>query len=647
MSDYRDNLYSPMQSQLLSIIPIITAPLSVIGSSMIIYIILSDRKRKLQRVYHRLLLAYSTIDFVFSINLALSGAVVPKGTPGVWGAIGNQATCEASGFITQFGQSSGLYAAFMCLYYMLILRYDVREETIAKRVEPFVHGLAFLFPLVFASAMLVLGMYNPTNVLIGWCFINAYPADCLRREEIECERAENYLLWLWITNAPYFVYSSTVTISCILTYLTVRKLELRSSRRWTHNNQSMEKTKETAIQAFLYIIAFTLTYCCFGLSTLFGPKPATEKHRSFYFPLALLIKIFLPLQGFWNFLIFGRPRYSALKGRNPQLNSFEILKQIIFYSNEAAQRLQKIKQREEKLKAHEAKVKARADAMANHICENEDERDEFAPASDLERTSPFGSELQLDEETGIHVPDIGNISEQVEDSVAHNIDSDEADDGERSSSSQASTTVRLSSDHGLGLIPDRATSLEKTGEQQQKASRSVSFLHHVVEPARTLLDPKDFAELYREIELEDAAELEAESQNKSVEVYRPSRKLSPAPSIEDDDERKTDKSSGEDRPSKNRPTRPSIFKKQELRDARARRSLVFLEKTVLGGADFDSDELESDSIHKSSSGTMGENSEASRKRYSIFSLARPQKAVASDTDTTAKEPSKRRRWSLF
>lgn len=633
-----------MQSQMLSIIPIITAPLSVIGSAMIIYIILSDRKRKLQRVYHRLLLAYSTIDFIFSINLALSGAVVPKGTPGVWGAIGNQATCEASGFITQFGQSSGLYAAFMCLYYMLILRYDVREETIAKRVEPFVHGLAFLFPLVFASAMLVLGMYNPTNVLIGWCFINAYPADCLRREEIECERGENYLLWLWITNAPYFVYSSTVTISCILSYLTVRKLELRSSRRWTHNNQSMEKTKETAIQAFLYIIAFTLTYCCFGLSTLFGPKPTTEKHRSFYFPLAVLIKIFLPLQGFWNFLIFGRPRYSALKGRNPHINSFQILKQIIFYSNEAAQRLQKKKQREEKVKAHEAKVKALTDAIANHVVENEGERDEFAPASDLERTSPLGSELQLDEETGADVPDdIGNTSEQDEDSAVGNIDSDEADDDGHSSSSGASTTVRQSSAHGLGVIPDRATSLKKSGEQQQKASRSVSFL----DPARTLLDPKEFAELYREIELEDAAELEAESQRKSVEVYRPSRKLSPAPSIEDDDERKTDKSIGEDPPSRKRPTRPSIFKKQELREARARRSIVFLEKTMLGGADFDSDELESDSMHKSSSGTMGENSEASRKRYSIFSLARPQKAVSSDTDTAAKVPSKRRRWSLF
>jgi hypothetical protein len=342
--EYRDNLYSPLQSKVLTLIPMFTGSLSAIGSSVIIYIILSDRKLKLKRVYHRLLLAYSSVDFCFSINFGLSALVVPRGTPGVWGALGNQATCEASGFVTQFGQSSALYAAFLSLYYLLILRYKVREETIAKRIEPTIHLFAFFFPFTFAIAMLCLDMYNPSNINIGWCFINVYPADCLRREEVECKRGEDYAMWLALNNAPFFVYFAIVLVSSVLTYLKVRSFELRTSSQWTFNSQSRHRSKEISIQAGLYIVAFLFTYALFGVSTLVGPSAeGVEENRHIYFPLSVLVKIFLPLQGFWNCIIFVRPRYTALKRRNRHLKCWQIVKQIVFYSNEAAQRKQKLR----------------------------------------------------------------------------------------------------------------------------------------------------------------------------------------------------------------------------------------------------------------------------------------------------------------
>lgn len=331
---YRDQLYTAQQSRLLTNLPRVTAPLSIVGSSMILYIILSDRQRKLKHVYHRLLLAYSAIDVVCSFNYALSALVVPRGTPGVWGAQGNVATCEASGFITQFSLSLGVYGTFIPLYYVLVLRYQVREKTLAQYVEPWVHAFALITPLVMGSIMIWRGNYNPTNVIVGWCFINVYPMDCLRNDEIECERGAGYEKWLIANNVPFFVFFVVVFVSSILTFLKVRRIELRGAR-WSfagdtrRSRSSQRRVRETATQACLYISAFFVTYIFFGIGTLFGPSPANESRRNFYLPVAILTKITLPLQGMWNCFIYIRPRYNALRVRNPDISAWAVLKLVV------------------------------------------------------------------------------------------------------------------------------------------------------------------------------------------------------------------------------------------------------------------------------------------------------------------------------
>lgn len=149
-----DNLYSPQQQKVLFFLPMISGSLSIVGSSAVIYILLRDWRRKLKHVYHRLLLAFSCIDVVHSLQYALSSLVVPVGTPNTYGARGTVKTCQASGFFLQFGQTLGLYAAFMCVYYLMIVRYKVKEEFIAKRIEPFVHGFGLLVPLFFGIFLL-------------------------------------------------------------------------------------------------------------------------------------------------------------------------------------------------------------------------------------------------------------------------------------------------------------------------------------------------------------------------------------------------------------------------------------------------------------------------------------------------------------
>jgi hypothetical protein len=158
--EYTDNLYTETQQRVLYALPIIPGILSMTGSSLIVYVTLSDAKRKLQRVYHRVLMAYSTIDVMVSLQYVLSSWVVPKGTPGTYGAIGNRYTCQASAFFLQFGFSLGLYLAFICLYYLLMVRYRARGENIAKKIEVYVHIFAFLVPWLLGVLMVVLDMYK-------------------------------------------------------------------------------------------------------------------------------------------------------------------------------------------------------------------------------------------------------------------------------------------------------------------------------------------------------------------------------------------------------------------------------------------------------------------------------------------------------
>lgn len=203
---YRDQLYTEQQSRILVNVPRLTGSLSILGSSVIIFIILNERRQKLRRIYQRILLAYSVFDILCSFNYALSSVVVPRNTPGVWGAMGTTATCNASGFANQFTFSLGLYGSFICVYYVLVLRYNIAEETLTKKVEPIVHFMAICIPLALGSIMLYKDMYNPANIFVGWCFVNCYPMDCLRRDEIECERGADYELWSILHNAPFFCF---------------------------------------------------------------------------------------------------------------------------------------------------------------------------------------------------------------------------------------------------------------------------------------------------------------------------------------------------------------------------------------------------------------------------------------------------------
>ena len=74
---------------------LVTASASLLGSSAII--MMARRKLK-DSVYHRLLVAISVGDILFTVCNMLHPFLMPRGTSGLSWAFGNVASCSAMGF---------------------------------------------------------------------------------------------------------------------------------------------------------------------------------------------------------------------------------------------------------------------------------------------------------------------------------------------------------------------------------------------------------------------------------------------------------------------------------------------------------------------------------------------------------------------
>lgn len=329
--------------------------LSVIGSSLIIFIIVRGGKEKLSRIHNRLLVCMCSVDIINSINLALTVTMNPSRLhPHMYGASGNNTTCRIQGFLLTVGFAVPMYLSVLCLYFMAIIRYDTKEEVLQK-IEPYAHGIAVLIPLATAIYGVSFDLFHPT--FAGYCFGGDGCYTTADLNNAECEPRPliliNILDWMF-----YFLASLVfIVIACsmTLTWLAVRnqtsqmrrydfrrgsmmpqspqshqRLSIYALRRsvtslrqsftldnTTHNTtpdggadvrRGQQKDDETFSQAILYVLAYVFSY---GFPIAYNIHYATESLPSPV--LCLLTAFFYPLQGFWNFCIYVRPKYFLVK----------------------------------------------------------------------------------------------------------------------------------------------------------------------------------------------------------------------------------------------------------------------------------------------------------------------------------------------
>jgi len=196
--------------------------------------------------------------------------------------------------------------------------------------------MIFLVFFTFGIIGVCIKLYNP---VIGFCFIGSFPPGCeLTPDSPPCERFPPQTMGLlyeifaqmWVQAFFVIVYGAQFAI-----WRTIRHRErlLQSTRSSIPGSpasggdaitrQKLNVQREVAIQCSLYVVSFTL--CWIG-PTAFHLIGWIAKYQSFHFILILVI--FTPLQGFWNCIVFARPKYVRLRKREQQLTRWEAIKMV-------------------------------------------------------------------------------------------------------------------------------------------------------------------------------------------------------------------------------------------------------------------------------------------------------------------------------
>jgi hypothetical protein len=183
---------------------------------------LQQNRAKRHHPYHRLLLAMCLYDVTESVWNFLSTWPIPSDTPNRIWASGSRGTCSAQGFFLQVAVAIPIYNAFLAMYYMLVINFQITEVTLVRRVEPIMHIVANVLGWVTSLTMLGMGYMNDANL---WCWIAAYPAGCLNtyqfgyppENEFPCTRGNYAWIFRW---SFYFapVWLSIITASKCFCY---------------------------------------------------------------------------------------------------------------------------------------------------------------------------------------------------------------------------------------------------------------------------------------------------------------------------------------------------------------------------------------------------------------------------------------------
>ena len=300
-----------------AVAPRISGTISVISSSTIIFLIFRSQPR-LSTIYHRIMFGMSFADIMASTAMALTTLPMPRNDdPGSYGGkvswsdqikLGNEHTCAAQGFLYTTGISIMFtYNGMLCLYYACAIAFRMNEKDIRKKVEPVLHGVPLVLGLGPAIPAFMYHFYTPiTNE--AWCTL----------------LAKN------ISKRPvlifYFRYQLSASIGGLLVLIVVslclviwraRKNGKLLKEMVDNNDIQVEERVTAAHQSTKLIIFQSLAYIGALLLTLVFPlvrnmmyrsvgglEKFTDKDAALYALLGKFMVVFIPLQGFFNFIIF-------------------------------------------------------------------------------------------------------------------------------------------------------------------------------------------------------------------------------------------------------------------------------------------------------------------------------------------------------
>lgn len=369
-----------VHEQVISLLPLFSGFLSILGSTTIIFIALNNHKannseQKLTS-YTRLLLGMSFSDIVSSLTLMLSPFLLPRdSSQRVW-AGGTDGTCSAMGFMQQLSLSSMLYNAFLSYYFLLSARYGWNNARISKWVEPLMHVVSIGYPLATATSGSIMGVYHESE-LVQACWVSNFPEGCDEAGE-PCKSI--VLAWIFGGTILLFTFFSIAINNAIIWGFMRRQTfvfgsrQVRKTRAVTESSMPMSHSRRsTAIEAnvvarrhessgtaseeetdddlveedtslgqesdrttpsqshdqlrrlklvtsqvMLYVGAFFICTVWTFVLKIMESKTYNAEDDKDLFPLLVLQAMFLPLQGFFNVFIFVRPKFLKQREQHPE-----------------------------------------------------------------------------------------------------------------------------------------------------------------------------------------------------------------------------------------------------------------------------------------------------------------------------------------
>lgn len=298
---------------------------SMLGLLFLFYDILWLKNRRNRSSYHRLILGMSVNDFISAVVLFLASWPVPSWFP-TYQAKGNDATCQATAFLRESaGRASVLYSACVGIYFLLVIKYGWKEPLL-KRLELWMHVVNNTVGWAIGIAGFPLKLYNPflTN-----CSIQPSPLGCTQsykatpEQPANCIRGDNatifqFATWWSIIWASLIVMAGCLAAVYWFIYSTERKvtrydftLSQVSGSSSSHRSQNFRKSRKFAKQAVLYCSFFLLSFIFLLVGNVQGQFAPERQH----FVVVCLAATLYPLQGFFNCIIYLRPRYLTFQSQ--------------------------------------------------------------------------------------------------------------------------------------------------------------------------------------------------------------------------------------------------------------------------------------------------------------------------------------------
>uniref|UniRef100_A0A7S3QE63 G-protein coupled receptors family 1 profile domain-containing protein n=1 Tax=Chaetoceros debilis TaxID=122233 RepID=A0A7S3QE63_9STRA len=373
LEDVCSDIY--LLSKKIAITKFISSSVSIVASLTLIWII----KRSFlgfSTTFHRLLFGLCIADLMLSSSSLLLNVMSPSDTDYVvWNARGNQASCDAQGFLSNCAFASGVfYNCSLALHSLAVVRYEKSEEYIRKKLEPLLHGLSIALAIFGCSILLHFEKFNPG--FLGFCGGPSYnPGHCIGYDDgevpdgftIPCGRGNSDIgrIWYrsllaWVGIAPLIIIGTSLT----LVYKSVLKNEEKMSRYGrgslrikydvTQNNKKEPSKEEPQVGFWMRKMSkrkpeSTLTANAVACSQMKKASRRRRKSKSdsrmvLYkaaaYSIAYLITwsiiavhliigvrsgspalrvffvVFIPLQGLFNLIIFMYPRVLSAKSSN-------------------------------------------------------------------------------------------------------------------------------------------------------------------------------------------------------------------------------------------------------------------------------------------------------------------------------------------